>query len=155
MLPAIEAGHDILASGPPGAGTSTGALLAVLCKVLSTPRTVPPNKAMPLAMVLCPSRELAMQLAAEGAKLVAKTQMTVKCITGGAELAQQVGLGKQSLVHVEQLRIRCCCCVVEESASIFSCTYCSGSICGASPQELKSTVAKHSGLGVSRVPCGH
>lgn len=90
MLPAILAGHDVLAAGPPGAGTSTAALLAVLCKVLSTPRTVPRNRAMPLAVVLCPSRELAMQLAAEGSKLVAGTQITVKCVTGGAEMTQQV-----------------------------------------------------------------
>jgi superfamily II DNA/RNA helicase len=92
MLPALRAGHDLLAAGPPGVGTSTAALLGVLSKLLSTPRSIPPNKAMPLALLLCPGRELAVQLAAQGAAMVAGTQLMVKCATGGSPVTQQVWL---------------------------------------------------------------
>jgi hypothetical protein len=90
MLPAIRAGNDVLAAGPSGAGTSAAALLGVLCQLISTPRNVPRNKAMPLALLLCPSRELAVQLAAQGAAIVAGTQLMVKCATGGSPVTQQV-----------------------------------------------------------------
>jgi superfamily II DNA/RNA helicase len=90
MLPAIRAGSDLLAAGPPGAGTSAAALLGALSQLLSTPRSVPRNKAMPLALLLCPGRELAVQLAAQGAAMVAGTQLMVKCATGGSPVTQQV-----------------------------------------------------------------
>lgn len=94
MLPAIKAGCDVLAAGPSGAGASTAALLGVLCRLLSTPRSLHRNRALPLGLLLCPSRELAAQLAAQGAAMVAGSQLTVKCATGGAPIAQQVGRGK-------------------------------------------------------------
>ncbi|WIA18687.1 hypothetical protein OEZ85_003390 [Tetradesmus obliquus] len=90
MLPAIRAGHDLLAAGPPGAGTSSAALLGVLSHILTIPRSVPPNKAMPLALLLCPGRELAVQLAAQGAAMVAGSQLVVRCATGGSPVTQQV-----------------------------------------------------------------
>lgn len=80
----------MLAAGPPGAGTSSAALLGVASRVLATPRTMPRNKAMPLALLLCPSRELAIQLAAQGAALLQGTQLLVRCTTGGTPVAQQV-----------------------------------------------------------------
>lgn len=53
-------------------------------------RSVPPNKAWPLALVLCPTRELAQQLAAHAMQLVAGTHLGVKCVTGGTPIAEQV-----------------------------------------------------------------
>jgi superfamily II DNA/RNA helicase len=108
MLPAIRAGHDLLAAGPPGAGTSTAALLGVLCELLSTPRNVPRNKAMPLALLLCPGRELAAQLAAQGAAMVAGTQLKVKCATGGSPVTQQVRLCSSSLTFCVVGGAGCC-----------------------------------------------
>ncbi|KAF8064654.1 DED1 [Scenedesmus sp. PABB004] len=89
MIPAIRAGYDVLAAGPPGAGTSTGALLAAVAQLLRTPRSVPRGRAMPLCLVLCPSRELAGQLGAAAAALAARTQLSVRTATGGAPIAQQ------------------------------------------------------------------
>lgn len=114
MIPAVLRGHDVLAAGPPGAGTSTGALLAVTCRVLSTPRSLRKNKAMPLALIVCPSRELAVQLAAEGARLVAGTQLTVKCVTGGAQLAQQVG----AVSNLSQLTCLACLLRIHVCSSV-------------------------------------
>lgn len=39
-MAAIRSGHDVLSSAPPGAGSSTGALLAMLTQLLSIPRWV-------------------------------------------------------------------------------------------------------------------
>jgi Lhr-like helicase len=39
-MAAIRSGHDVLSSAPPGSGSSTGALLAVLTQLLSIPRWV-------------------------------------------------------------------------------------------------------------------
>jgi ERCC4-related helicase len=51
---------------------------------------VPHNRAWPLALLLCPTRELALQQAAQASKLVAGSQLAVKCVTGQAPIAQQV-----------------------------------------------------------------
>lgn len=59
---------------------------SIVC-LRSVPRN---NKAWPLGLLLCPTRELALQLAAQAAQLVAGSQLTVKCVTGGTPLAQQV-----------------------------------------------------------------
>jgi len=45
---------------------------------------------MPLGLLLCPTRELALQLSAQAAQLVAGSHLTVKCVTGGVPLTQQV-----------------------------------------------------------------
>jgi superfamily II DNA/RNA helicase len=56
LIPAVSAGHDVLAAAAPGAGSSTAALLAVLGQLLQIPRCVPRNKSLPLAVLVCPSR---------------------------------------------------------------------------------------------------
>jgi superfamily II DNA/RNA helicase len=53
-------------------------------------RSLPRNKAWPLALLLCPTRELALQLSAQASQLVAGSQLTVKCVTGGTTITQQV-----------------------------------------------------------------
>lgn len=53
-------------------------------------RSMPRKKAWPLGVILCPTRELAHQLAGQASHFVAGSQLTVKCATGGASLTQQV-----------------------------------------------------------------
>jgi superfamily II DNA/RNA helicase len=80
----------VLIAAPPGSGASTAALLGVLAQVLQTPRAVPRNRAWPLALLLCPTRELALQLAAAASKMVGGSQLAVRCVTGQTPIAPQV-----------------------------------------------------------------
>lgn len=120
-MAAVASGRDVLCCAPPGTGSSTAALLGVITQLLSIPRSVPRGKAWPLALVLCPTRELALQLSGQASQLVAGSQLKVACVTGGAPLAQQVGLDcvcvggggwkKESPAHVRvearHVRARC------------------------------------------------
>jgi superfamily II DNA/RNA helicase len=62
----------------------------MLCCAVLLCRSMPRNKAWPLGIILCPTRELAHQLAGQASHLVAGSQLTVKCVTGGASLTEQV-----------------------------------------------------------------
>jgi superfamily II DNA/RNA helicase len=90
LIPALRAGHDALIAAAPGSGASSGVLLGLLIQLLSTQRLLARNKALPLAVVLCPAREHAQQTAALAASMAAGTQLTVRCATGGSDMAEQV-----------------------------------------------------------------
>jgi hypothetical protein len=69
------------------------------------------------------ARELAAQLAAEGSQLVKGSQLTVKCATGGAPMAQQVRLLLLLLLLLlcQAANVSGCCCF-EHNSSVASCS---------------------------------
>ncbi|MTB41197.1 MULTISPECIES: ATP-dependent RNA helicase RhlE [unclassified Providencia] len=61
-IPAVLAGHDLLASAQTGTGKTAGFTLPILQKLISTPRTGKDRKPI-RALILTPTRELAAQVA--------------------------------------------------------------------------------------------
>jgi ATP-dependent RNA helicase RhlE len=83
IAPALE-GRDILGSAETGTGKTAAFLLPLLQKLIYTPRTREPR-----ALVIVPTRELALQVAEQAQKLSHHTGLRVATVYGG------VGYGPQ------------------------------------------------------------
>jgi ATP-dependent RNA helicase RhlE len=83
-IPAALEGRDILGSAETGTGKTAAFVLPLLQKLLNTPRTREPR-----ALVLAPTRELALQVAEHAEQLSRNTGLRVATVYGG------VGYGPQ------------------------------------------------------------
>ena len=83
-IPAALEGRDILGSAETGTGKTAAFLLPLLQKLINTPRTREPR-----ALVLLPTRELALQVAEQAQQLSRNTGLRVATVYGG------VGYGPQ------------------------------------------------------------
>jgi len=83
-IPPALAGRDILGSAETGTGKTAAFLLPLLQKLINTPRTREPR-----ALVVVPTRELALQVAEHAEQLSRNTNLRVATVYGG------VGYGPQ------------------------------------------------------------
>ncbi len=83
-IPAALEGRDILGSAETGTGKTAAFLLPVLQKLINSPRAREPR-----ALVLVPTRELALQVAEQAQKLSHNTGLRIATVYGG------VGYGPQ------------------------------------------------------------
>jgi ATP-dependent RNA helicase RhlE len=83
-IPAALEGRDILGSAETGTGKTAAFLLPLLHKLIGTPRTREPR-----ALVVVPTRELALQVAEQAEQLSRNTNLRVATVYGG------VGYGPQ------------------------------------------------------------
>jgi ATP-dependent RNA helicase RhlE len=81
-LPDALAGHDVLAKSPTGSGKTLAFGLPIV-------ERVSPDAAAPAALVLVPTRELALQVTDELSRIGAVKQLVVATIYGGAPIAAQ------------------------------------------------------------------
>ncbi len=88
----LRAGFDCLVQAKTGSGKTTAFALPVLCGIDAAKRH-------PQAIVLCPTRELALQVSAETARLGHPAGIRVATIYGGASMRAQID-ALQSGVHV-------------------------------------------------------
>ena len=79
-IPAALEGQDVLGSAPTGTGKTAAFLLPAIQHLLDFPRRKP---GAPRVLVLTPTRELAMQVAAQAEELSAFTNLKIATITGG------------------------------------------------------------------------
>ena len=80
VIPEAMTGKDILASAPTGTGKTAAFLLPIAQHLLDYPRTKP---GFPRALILTPTRELAIQIGEDATKLNALTKIKTGVITGG------------------------------------------------------------------------
>lgn len=90
-IPAALTGQDILGSAETGTGKTAAFLLPILQKLLDTPAA---SHAM-RALVLVPTRELALQVTEHGRALAAHTNIRVTAVYGGVGLQPQTQQLKQ------------------------------------------------------------
>jgi len=83
-IPHALEGHDILGSAETGTGKTAAFLLPLLQKLITSPRTRQPR-----ALILVPTRELALQVAEQAAQLSRGLNLRIATIYGG------VGSGPQ------------------------------------------------------------
>jgi len=86
-IPVLLAGRDIIGQAGTGTGKTAAFALPLLHRLLETPAT---KKGAPRAMILVPTRELAMQVAEAIHKYAKQTRLTVVPLYGGAPMHQQV-----------------------------------------------------------------
>ena len=82
-IPALLSGHDAIVQ----AQTGTGKTLAFVLPILET---IDPNRAAVQALIVTPTRELAIQITAEAKKFAAVTGAGVLAVYGGQDVAAQV-----------------------------------------------------------------
>ena len=88
----LRAGFDCLVQAKTGSGKTTAFALPVLCGI-------DPAKRSPQAIILCPTRELALQVSAETSRLGHPAGIRVATIYGGASMRAQID-ALESGVHV-------------------------------------------------------
>lgn len=104
-LPAIHLGHDVIGIAQTGSGKTAAYLVPILNKLmgkakkLAAPRPNPatfrmgmdiPVRAEPLVIVVCPSRELAIQIFNEARKFCYRTMLRPCVIYGGGPIRDQI-----------------------------------------------------------------
>ncbi|XXH05716.1 PHO85 cyclin-5 [Hypoxylon texense] len=115
-IPAISMGHDLIAIAQTGSGKTAAYLIPILnhlmgkAKKLAAPRPAPHEfesgaaqlvRAEPLVMVVCPTRELAIQIFDQARKFCYRTMLRPAVIYGGGpmyEQMQQIGRGCDLLI---------------------------------------------------------
>ncbi|KAI1881887.1 hypothetical protein JX265_000713 [Neoarthrinium moseri] len=105
-IPAVKMGHDIIAIAQTGSGKTAAYLIPILnqlmgkAKKLAAPRpnpvavesgAAPPVTAEPLVVIVCPARELAVQIFNEARKFCYRTMLRPAVIYGGSPIREQIG----------------------------------------------------------------
>ena len=87
-LPITLAGHDIIGKAQTGTGKTAAFLITVLQKLLTT---TPAERfsSEPRALALAPTRELAMQIAADARELCKHADLNVVTVVGGVDYDKQ------------------------------------------------------------------
>ena len=82
-IPVMMAGRDVIAKAPTGTGKTCAFGIPVV-------QRIDPDRKVPQAVILAPTRELAQQIAAELTELVYfMPQVQVVCVYGGANMDKQ------------------------------------------------------------------
>jgi superfamily II DNA/RNA helicase len=103
VIPAAMAGGDLLVSSQTGSGKTAAFLLPLLNQLLaSNPSNSPvPGRAQPKVLVLCPTRELAQQVAADAINLARGFKgIRIATVMGGMPYGKQIQALKGALLVV-------------------------------------------------------
>jgi ATP-dependent RNA helicase DDX3X len=104
-MPAIHKGHDVIGIAQTGSGKTAAFLIPIINKLmgkakkLAAPRPNPatynidafgPVRAEPLVVIVCPTRELAVQIFNEARKLCYRSMLRPAVVYGGGPFQQQI-----------------------------------------------------------------
>ena len=87
VLPLALDGQDVVVQAQTGSGKTATYLLAIFNRLLTVPRTSEPTT--PRALIVAPTRELAVQVAADAEDLARHTDFTVHVVFGGIDYHKQ------------------------------------------------------------------
>ncbi len=86
VLPLTLAGRDVAAQAQTGTGKTAAYLVTIFTKLLAKPA---PEPRVPRALVVAPTRELVVQVAADAEKLGSHTGLVTEAVFGGMEYREQ------------------------------------------------------------------
>ncbi len=86
VLPLALAGRDVAAQAQTGTGKTAAYLLTIFARLLARPR---PGLGRPRALIVAPTRELTVQVAADAAQLGRHTGLAVEAVFGGMDYREQ------------------------------------------------------------------
>lgn len=92
-IPPILSGRDVIASAQTGSGKTAAFVLPILHRLLSSPRTKPGIR----ALILSPTRELALQSTDHLKRLSSYVPLRGEAIFGGVPMSPQISAMKQGL----------------------------------------------------------
>jgi superfamily II DNA/RNA helicase len=96
-LPIVKGKRDLMACAQTGSGKTAAFLVPILNRVFETGNIPPPesargrrNKQYPLALIMAPTRELALQIYKEAEKFSYRSRARICCVYGGADARTQL-----------------------------------------------------------------
>ena len=93
-LPIALSGKDVAGQAQTGTGKTAAFLITVLTRLLDLPKS---KKKDPLALIMAPTRELAIQIYDEAKQLGSETPFSLVSIVGGVDYAKQAQQLKQGV----------------------------------------------------------
>jgi len=87
VLPLTLEGRDVVAQAQTGSGKTAAYLLTIFSHILDNPRTSPPE--VPRALIVAPTRELAVQIANDAESLGRHADLKVHVVFGGIDYHKQ------------------------------------------------------------------
>lgn len=87
-IPAVMSGRDMIGIAKTGSGKTLAFLLPMLRHVLDQPALEEDDG--PIAIIMTPTRELALQIFREGKKFCRPLQLSIACIYGGSGISEQI-----------------------------------------------------------------
>jgi len=88
-LPQALKGHDIAGQAQTGTGKTAAFLLATMNALLTNPQPTDPKVSSPRALLIAPTRELAIQIHADALVLGQNTDFKMQVVFGGADYDKQ------------------------------------------------------------------
>ena len=89
-LPTILSGRDVIGIAKTGSGKTLAFLAPMIRHILDQPALRVEEREGPIAMIMAPARELAIQIHAEARKLCRPMGITTTCVYGGASVRDQI-----------------------------------------------------------------
>lgn len=89
ILPSILKGNDATGRAQTGTGKTAAFLIAIITKLLTTPKEKKGRQAKPRALIVAPTRELAMQITNEAKALAKYTPINILAVFGGMDYEKQ------------------------------------------------------------------
>ncbi|EDQ87224.1 uncharacterized protein MONBRDRAFT_35229, partial [Monosiga brevicollis MX1] len=94
-IPIVQAKRDLMACAQTGSGKTAAFLVPILNRVYETGPVPPPPNArrsqqFPVALILAPTRELAIQIYGEAQKFSYRSRVRICCVYGGASPRDQI-----------------------------------------------------------------
>jgi superfamily II DNA/RNA helicase len=93
VVPDVLAGHDVLAKSPTGSGKTLAFAVPIVERLQATDRR-------PSALILAPTRELALQIVDDMTEIAHKRALSVAAVYGGAGIQKQIAQARKAHILV-------------------------------------------------------
>ncbi|MDF1613708.1 ATP-dependent RNA helicase RhlB [Desulfurivibrio dismutans] len=100
ILPPTLAGHDAFGKAQTGTGKSAAFLISIITRLLRQPDTAPRELARPKALILAPTRELAIQIHRDAEDLTRFSELNCVAVFGGTDYDKQRRMFEQAPVDL-------------------------------------------------------
>ena len=90
VLPFSLADYDVTGQAQTGTGKTAAFLVTILTRVWENPDQQPRASGTPRALILAPTRELALQIESDANDLAKHTNIGVQCVVGGMDFQRQL-----------------------------------------------------------------
>jgi ATP-dependent RNA helicase RhlB len=90
VLPCSLADYDVTGQAQTGTGKTAAFLITILTRLWEEPDTEPRTPGNPRALVLAPTRELALQIESDAEDLAKYMDVGIQCVVGGMDFQRQL-----------------------------------------------------------------
>jgi len=100
VLPCSLADYDVTGQAQTGTGKTAAFLITILTKIWEEPDTEPRASGTPRALILAPTRELALQIESDAKDLAKYLGTGVQCVVGGMDFQKQLDRIQNETLHL-------------------------------------------------------